>query len=187
MAERRRPTKAELQAAVHRRLPDLIAPNLRVLFCGTNPGLYSAALGQHFARPGNRFWKAMHASGFTRRLLLPEESGELLELGLGLTDLVARASAGADELTREELVAGRRRLQRKVARYQPRWVAILGISAYRIAFAKPAATPGHQPELISGARLWVLPNPSGLNASHQPDALAEAFRSLRLASAVTSR
>ncbi len=181
MTKPHRPTKAELQAAVHRRLPDLIAPDLKVLFCGTNPGLYSAALGQHFARPGNRFWKAMHASGFTRRLLAPEESGQLLKLGYGLTDIVARASAGAEELTREELIAGRRRLARKVGKYKPRWVAFLGISAYRVAFGRPAAKLGPQPEYISGAGIWVLPNPSGLNAAYQPDKLADEFRRLRIA------
>jgi TDG/mug DNA glycosylase family protein len=176
-----RPSRAELQAAVGRRLRDVIQPNLKVLFCGINPGLYSAAVGHHFARPGNRFWSALHAGGFTRRLLTPCENRQLLDRGYGLTDLVARATAKAEELDPVELVAGRRRLERKVLRYSPRWVAILGISAYRVAFLRPEAALGPQPEGIGGTRLWVLPNPSGLNASHQPADLARAFRRLRRA------
>jgi TDG/mug DNA glycosylase family protein len=169
--------------AVGRRLPDVIAPDLSVLFCGINPGLYSAAVGHHFARPGNRFWAALHAGGFTRRTLAPAESHRLLERGYGLTDLVGRATARADELSAEELIAGRRRLSRKVRRYAPGWVAILGITAYRVAFLRPQAILGPQQECLGGARLWVLPNPSGLNASHQPTDLARAFRRLRLVTA----
>ena len=176
-----RPSRAELQAAVDRRLTDVIQPDLRVLFCGINPGLYSAVVGHHFARPGNRFWPALLAGGFTRRLLLPSEQRQLLDWGYGLTNIVARATARAEELDRAELVAGRRRLERKVLRYSPRWVAILGISAYRVAFLRPEAALGPQRERIGGARLWLLPNPSGLNASHQPADLARAFRRLRLA------
>jgi TDG/mug DNA glycosylase family protein len=164
-----------------RRLEDVIQPNLKVLFCGINPGLYSAAVGHHFARPGNRFWRALHSSGFTRRLLIPSENRELLARRCGLTDLVARATAGAEELDSAELIAGRRRLHRKVLRYSPRWVAILGIGAYRVAFERPQAILGPQRELIGETRIWVLPNPSGLNASHQPADLARAFRRLRLA------
>ena len=160
---------------------DVIAPDLTVLFCGINPGLYSAAVGRHFARPGNRFWRALRAARFTNRVLDPREGHLLLALGYGLTDIVARASAQANELTAAELVAGRRRLERKVCRFTPRWVAILGITAYRVAFAEPHATFGPQPELFGGAGLWVLPNPSGLNASHQPADLARAFRRLRQA------
>ncbi len=178
----RHPTKQELLSARGRRLRDVIAPDLKVLFCGINPGLYSAAVGHHFARPGNRFWVIMHAAGFTHRILAPSESHVLLERGYGLTDIVAQATARADELTREEMVAGRRRLERKVRRYAPRWVAILGIGAYRKAFNRPHATLGPQPECLDGTGLWVLPNPSGLNASYQKTDLARAFRRLRLAS-----
>jgi TDG/mug DNA glycosylase family protein len=174
-----RPTKTELLAADGRRLPDVIEHDLKVLFCGINPGLYSAAVGHHFARPGNRFWATLYAAGFTRRVLQPCESRKLLDRGLGLTDIVARATKKAEELAPDELVAGRRRLQRKVRKYAPRWVAILGIGAFRVAFRRPDAEPGPQPERISGARIWVLPNPSGLNAAHQPAALAAAFRKLR--------
>ncbi|MEO8139930.1 MAG: G/U mismatch-specific DNA glycosylase [Gemmatimonadota bacterium] len=157
----------------------MIAPHLTVLFCGINPGLYSAAVGHHFARPGNRFWPALHAAGFATRILLPHENRMLLEFGCGLTDIVPRATARAEELSAEELIAGRQRLERKVRRYAPRWVAILGIGAYRVAFRQPQARLGPQPDLLGGARLWVLPNPSGLNASHQPADLARAFRALR--------
>ena len=174
-----RPTKAELAAAIHRRVPDLIAPGLRVLFSGINPGLYSAATGHHFARPGNRFWPALHASGFTCRLLKPWEEALLLEDGIGITNLVARATAAAAELTGDELRAGRRRLIRKVRRFRPRAVAVVGIGAYRLAFDRPRAGLGLQPEELEGAALWVLPNPSGLNANHQLPDLAKAFRALR--------
>lgn len=177
----RRPTRADLAAAAGRRLSDVIAPDLTVLFCGINPGLYSAAVGQHFARPGNRFWPALHSAGLTSRILAPAESVLLLQGGCGLTDIVARATASADELSRDELIAGRRRLERKVRRYTPRWVAILGIGAYRTAFGRPHATLGPQTDGLGSARLWVLPNPSGLNASHQPADLARAFRGLHAA------
>jgi double-stranded uracil-DNA glycosylase len=174
-----RPTKAELQAARGRRLPDRIRPNLQVLFCGINPGLYSAALGCHFARPGNRFWKALYASGFTQSVLAPDESHLLLAAGYGLTDIVARATARADELGVDELIRGARLLRRKVRRHRPRWVAFLGITAYRRAFTRPRADLGPQREDLGGARIWVLPNPSGLNAHHPPAALARAMRALR--------
>jgi double-stranded uracil-DNA glycosylase len=174
-----RPTKAELAAAINRRVPDLIAPGLRVLFSGINPGLYSAATGHHFARPGNRFWPALYASGFTSRLLKPWEEQLLLQDGIGITNLVARATAAADELSAEELRAGRRRLMGKVRRFQPRAVAVVGIGAYRQAFERPRATLGRQPEQLEGAELWVLPNPSGLNANHQLPDLAKMFRELR--------
>jgi TDG/mug DNA glycosylase family protein len=159
-------------------VPDLVAPGLRVLFCGINPGLYSGATGHHFARPGNRFWPALHASGFSRRLLAPWEERELLLDGCGVTNLVARATAGADELTREELIAGRRRLERLVRRYAPAWVAVLGLGAYRIALGRPLATVGMQAEALADARLWVLPNPSGLNAHYQLPDLVREFASL---------
>ena len=160
----------------------MIAPGLRVLFCGINPGLYSAATGKHFARPGNRFWPALHAAGFTTRRLHPSEQALLLGEGYGLTNLVARATAGADELAPAEFVAGRRRLARKVRQYRPRMVAFLGMGAYRHAFAAPAAPLGEQTERFEGARVWVLPSPSGLNANYQLAALVEQLRALKRAS-----
>jgi double-stranded uracil-DNA glycosylase len=173
-----RPTKAELTAAVNHRVPDLVAPDLLVLFCGINPGLYSAATGHHFARPGNRFWPALHAGGFTSRVLKPWEEQLLLQDGIGITNLVSRTTATAAELTPEELRAGRGKLLRKVRRFRPRVVAVVGIGAYRLAFERPRATVGLQPERLDDAALWVLPNPSGLNANHQPSHLAEFFREL---------
>jgi TDG/mug DNA glycosylase family protein len=173
------PTRAEVLAAAGRTVPDVIAPGLDVLFCGINPGLYSAATGHHFARPGNRFWPALHASGFTGRLLASWEERELLEYGYGITNLVARATASAGELSREEFVAGARRLARKVKRFRPRWVAVVGIGAYRIAFGRPRAMVGKQSERLGSAGLWLLPQPSGLNANHQLPDLAAAFGELR--------
>lgn len=175
----RRPNAEEIRAAAGRRVPDLIGPGLSVLFCGINPGLYSSATGRHFARPGNRFWPALHAGGFTERILAPWEAPLLLESGYGLTALVRRATATAAELSDEEFIAGRRALERKVRRYSPRWVAVLGLGAYRTGFARPRATVGLQAERIGSARLWVLPNPSGLNANHQLPELARMFRDLR--------
>jgi len=182
-----RPTKADLDAARSRVLRDVIGPGLGVLFCGINPGLYSAAVGHHFARPGNRFWPALFASGFTPRLLSADDDTELPAFGCGVTNLVARTTANADELTRSELEAGGSRLKRKVAKYRPRWVAILGIGAYRRAFNRPGAFMGAQPELLAGAHVWVLPNPSGLNASYQLPALERAFRALRHAAGMSAQ
>jgi TDG/mug DNA glycosylase family protein len=173
-----RPTRAELAAAAGKSIPDVIAPGLRVLFCGINPGLYSGATGHHFARPGNRFWPALHAAGFTPRLLHPSEKRELLESGYGITNLVARSTAAADELDPDEFIAGRRRLAAKVRRYRPRAVAVLGVGAYRLGFGAPKATLGRQPSMLEGALLWVLPNPSGLNANHQLPDLTRLFRAL---------
>jgi double-stranded uracil-DNA glycosylase len=173
-----KPTRADLLAAQDKTVRDVIAPGLRVLFCGINPGLYSGATGHHFARPGNRFWPTLHQAGFTARLLDPSEERELLPLGYGITNLVPRATATADELLPEELVAGRRRLEAKVKRYRPRALAVLGIGAYRTAFAQKAATPGPQPERLADATVWVLPNPSGLNAHYQLANLVEHFREL---------
>jgi double-stranded uracil-DNA glycosylase len=175
-----RPTPADLAAARRLTIPDVIAPGLSVLFSGINPGLYSAATGHHFARPGNRFWPALHGSGFTPRQLRPEEQEQLLGFGLGITNIVNRATARADELTADELRAGGRALLAKAARLGPRWLAVVGLTAYRTAFGEPRATVGPQ-ELTAGAtRLWVLPNPSGLNALWTPPKLTEAFRDLRL-------
>ena len=175
----RRPTRAEVLAAVGGTVPDLIAPGLRVLFCGINPGLYSAATRHHFARPGNRFWPVLHSAGFTPRVLKPWEERELLGWGLGITNLVARATAAAAELSREEFLAGARWLERKVRRCRPEWVAVVGIGAYRTAFARPKAVVGPQPERLGPARLWLLPQPSGLNANHQMPELTAAFRAMR--------
>jgi TDG/mug DNA glycosylase family protein len=167
-------------------VPDLIGPGLQVLFCGINPSLYSAATRHHFARPGNRFWPTLHAAGFTPRLLHPWEEQVLLACGVGITNLVARATATAAELTQDELRAGRQRLERKVRRYAPRWVAVVGIGAYRTAFGRPKAEVGRQAERIGESGLWVLPNPSGLNANHQLADLARAYAALRRAQ-ITSR
>jgi TDG/mug DNA glycosylase family protein len=175
----RKPTRAELAAAVGKRVPDIIAPRLRVLFCGINPGLYSAATRHHFARPGNRFWPALHRAGFTERQLAPWEEQELLQCECGITNLVARGTATADELSPEELIAGRRRLLGKMRRYAPRFLAVLGITAYRTAFEKPHAALGRQDEPLGETAVWVLPNPSGLNAHHQLNDLVRLFSELR--------
>jgi TDG/mug DNA glycosylase family protein len=173
------PTKEDLLAAAGKTLPDVIAPNLDVLFCGINPGLYTAAVQQHFGRPGNRFWPTLHRAGFTPRLFHPSEQYELLKLGFGITNVVARATVAAAELTPEELVEGGKALARKVKRYQPRYLAIVGIGAYRTAFGRPKAKLGLQPETIGETKIWVLPNPSGLNANYQPGQLVELFGRLR--------
>nr|MDT0659617.1 G/U mismatch-specific DNA glycosylase [Micromonospora sp. DSM 115978] len=175
-----RPTRAEVAAAAGRTIPDVIAPGLTVLFCGINPGLYSAATGHHFARPGNRFWPALHRCGFTPRQLRPAEQAELLDHRLGVTNLVDQGTARADELTATELVDGGRRLVAKLRRYRPEWVAIVGVTAYRSAFDRRDAAVGRQPGRLGGARLWVLPNPSRLNAHYTVDALAAAFAALRV-------
>jgi TDG/mug DNA glycosylase family protein len=164
-------------------LADLIAPGLRVLFCGINPGLMSARTGHHFARPGNRFWPALHLSGFTPRQLTPAEQGELLGLGLGITNVVDRPSARADELTRAEFREGGRRLEKKVLEYAPAWLAVVGVTAYRDAFAEPKAQVGRQERTIGPTRVWILPNPSGLNAHYPLPRLAAAFAELRTATA----
>ena len=175
------PSKIELEAACGRTIRDVLEPGLDVMFVGINPGRYSGATGFHFAGPGNRFWPALHASGFTDRCLKPSEVGMLPQFRCGITNLVARTTARADELTNEELRAGRQRLERKVRRYHPQWVAFVGLGAYRVAFGKPAATIGPQPDAIAGARVWVLPNTSGLNANYQAGDFAEQFRELRRA------
>jgi TDG/mug DNA glycosylase family protein len=175
------PSPAELVAARSRTIPDVIAPGLAVLFCGINPGLWSAATGHHFARPGNRFWSALHRSGFTPRQLRPDEQDDLLGYGLGITNVAPRATARADELDKAELVAGGRALARKVGRYRPDRVVVLGIGAYRTAFDPSAAAIGPQAGHIGGARVWVLPNPSGLNAHYTLDRLTTEFARLRAA------
>ena len=174
-----KPTKAQLLAATHKTVRDVIAPDLRVLFCGINPGLYTAAVGHHFARPGNRFWPALHAGGFTERILSPFEERELLKSGYGITNVVPRATASADSLTKDEIVAGGERLRAKVLRYRPRILAVLGVGAYRTAFNQPKAVVGRQEELMGNTVLWVLPNPSSLNANYQAADLARLFCELR--------
>ena len=162
-------------------MPDVIAPGLRVLFCGINPGLYTAAVGHHFARPGNRFWPALFAAGFTGRLVSPFDERELLEHGFGITNVVMRATATADQLTREELQAGGKRLRAKVLRYKPAFLAVLGLGAYRAAWGQPKAVIGRQHERIGDTVVWVLPNPSGLNAHYQAKDLALVFGELKAA------
>ena len=157
----------------------MIGPDLRVLFCGINPSLYSAAVGHHFARPGNRFWRTLHLAGFTDRLLSPFEDALLLRYGLGVTNLVSGATASAQELGPAELREGAEELSLKVRRYAPRMLAVAGVSAYRSAFDHPGATVGPQPLLVGGGPVWVLPNPSGLNAHYQLPDLVAAFRRLR--------
>lgn len=174
-----RPTKEEIAAAAGKTVPDVIGPSLDVLFCGINPGLYTAAAGHHFARPGNRFWPAIHRAGFTPRLFRPDEERDLLLLRCGITNIVARATTAAAELTSSELVAGARTLRRKVKRYRPRVLAIVGIGAFRTAFDRPRARFGLQEEAIGATRIWVLPNPSGLNANYRPAELVAMFAALR--------
>ncbi|GEL72704.1 mismatch-specific DNA-glycosylase [Myxococcus virescens] len=181
MTPLRRPSRDELDAATGRTMPDVIAPRLRVLFCGINPSLYSAVVGYHFARPGNRFWPTLHAAGITPHTFQPTEQASLLALGYGITNVVDRATATADLLNPAELARGAKALEAKVARYQPRFLAVLGVSAYRIAFGRPKAALGAQPERLGDTRLWVLPNPSGLNAHYQLDALGRLFGELRRA------
>jgi double-stranded uracil-DNA glycosylase len=183
----KRPTRAELLASAGKTIPDLVAPDLRVLFVGINPGLYTAWTGHHFARPGNRFWPALYASGLTPRLLHPSEEKELLACGIGITGFVRRATATAAELTDDEYRAGGRRIRALVRRLHPHCVVALGISAYRIAFTQPTAALGRQPETFEGAILWVLPNPSGLNAHFQAPDFARLFREVRKACVVSPR
>ncbi len=177
----RKPTPEEIRAAIGKTVPDIIAPDLHVLFCGINPSLYSAAVGHHFARPGNRFWRSLHAAGFTDRLLAPFEDGDLLQFGYGLTNIVDRATARADELDAEELVTGQRQLTVKMQHYRPQFLAVLGISAYRTAFNRPKAVMGRQDESLDSAIVWVLPNPSGLNAHYQLEDLKRVYRELLVA------
>ena len=174
------PTKAQLAAAKDKTVPDLIAPGLAVLFCGINPGLYTAAIGHHFGRPGNRFWPTLHAAGFTPRLLSPFEERQLLGWGYGITNMVDRATAAADELTDAEIIAGGTLLAAKVERYRPKVLAVVGVGAYRTAFARKKAKVGPQDDhSVAGAEVWVLPNPSGLNAHYNLPEMAKAFRALR--------
>lgn len=160
-------------------IADVIKPGLRVLFCGINPGLVSEATGHHFARPGNRFWPALHLSGFTPSQFAPAEQEKLLDLGLGITNVVARPSARADELTIDEMRRGAIELSEKVEAYSPEVLAVLGVTVYRAAFDRKKAQVGPQQDTVGGARVWILPNPSGLNAHWQLPALAEEFGRLK--------
>jgi TDG/mug DNA glycosylase family protein len=173
-----RPSRAQLEAAHGQRVPDLIAPGLRVLFCGINPSLYSVVVGHHFARPGNRFWPTLHQAGFTPRRLVPSEERELLARGIGITNVCSEASASADSLTPADYAAGAAQLRRKLHRYKPRVIAFLGLGAYRIAAREPGAGVGPQPVPFAGVTAWALPNPSGLNAHYQLPELVACYRAL---------
>lgn len=174
-----KPSQAELQAAYNQTVPDIIGPHLKVLFCGINASIYSAAVGHHFARPGNRLWKTLHGAGFTDRVLSPAEDQTLLDYGYGMTNIVARATARADELHTGELQQGYAELVAKITQYRPQWLAVLGITAYRTAFAQRQAQIGRQSTQIGDTQIWVLPNPSGLNAHYQLNDLAAVYGELR--------
>lgn len=174
-----KPTKAQVLAAYNKTITDVAAKNLLVLFVGINPGLYTAAIGHHFGRPGNRFWPALYTGGFTPRPFSPFEESLLLDLNIGITNVVERATARADELSNEELVAGGKRLEAKVKRWRPTVVAFVGLGPYRVVSGNKAAVVGLQESRFGGSYAWVLPNPSGLNAHYQPSALARLFGDLR--------
>ena len=176
-----RPTREQQLKAIRKRVPDLIAPDLDVLFCGINPGLYSAAVGHHFAGPGNLFWSTILAAGFTPRLLSAFDAPELLAFGYGITNMVQRTTASADELAKEELRRGAKALRRKVLQFKPRFLAVCGIVAYRVGFERNKAVVGLQAEMIGASSVWLLPNPSGLNAFHQPARMNQMFTELRIA------
>ncbi len=174
-------TPEELQAARDRVVPDVVTGGLRVLFCGINPSLTTAVTGHHFAHPGNRFWPVLHLSGFTPRRLRPSEQSELLGYGLGITNVVARATARADELSADEYRAGGEALSAKVAELAPLWLAVVGVTAYRTAFGERRARIGPQERTVGGARVWALPNPSGLNAHWTVTTMAAEYARLRAA------
>lgn len=174
-----RPTPDELISAEDRSIPDVIGPGVRYLFVGINPGLWSGATGHHFARPGNRFWPTLHGAGFTPRLLAPDDDANLIALGIGITNLVNRTTAKASQVSDDELRAGAARLRRTVARQRPVAVAVLGVSAYRVAFDDQAAAIGRVAKPLEGAELWILPNPSGLNAHYQLPQLIDLFGAFR--------
>jgi double-stranded uracil-DNA glycosylase len=176
---KKKPSKADLVSAEGKFVPDIIAPGLQILFCGINPGLYSGAVGHHFARPGNRFWPALHLSGFVPRRLSAEEGELLLNFKLGITNIVERSTTAATDLTKEEIIEGGRRLVDKVIQYHPGYLAVLGIGAYRLAFGKPKAVLGLQDETIGDTGIWILPNPSGLNAHYQLEDLTQLFQELK--------
>lgn len=174
-----KPTREAIASAYGKTVPDLIAPGLKVLFVGINPSLYSAAVGHHFARPGNRFWPALRAGGFTPRLFAPWEGPALLSLGVGITNIVPHATATAAELTNDDYLDGARLLTAMLLESRPRFTAFVGITSYRIAFGQKHATVGPQPSRLAGSSVWVLPNPSGLNAHYQPVELGRLFGKLR--------
>lgn len=176
-----KPTPDQIRAAYGKTLPDIIAPDLQVLFCGINPSLYSVAVGHHFARPGNRFWRSLHAAGFTDHLFSPFEDQDLLALGYGFTNIAPNATARADELSLDELIQGQQQLVAKLQHFRPRFLAVLGISAYRVAFNQPKARMGLQAEAVHNTAIWVLPNPSGLNAHYQLEDLQRVYQELWLA------
>lgn len=180
-------SRADLAAAGRSVLPDLVRPGLAVLLCGLNPGLTSAAWGQHFSNPGNRLWPALHRSGFTPRQLTAWEEDELLALGVGITSLVARPTAQASELSAAEFRAGGGLLRERVRELRPQWLAFLGVSGFRVAFDAPGAAVGPQPERLGTTRVWVLPSPSGRNAHYPPTALAAEFTRLREAAGLPDR
>ncbi len=157
----------------------MVGPGLRTLFCGINPSLTSVRVGHHFARPGNRFWPTLHLAGFTPRRLAPSEDAELLLHGLGVTNLAARPTRAASELRPEELREGAAALEHLVATWQPLLVAVVGLGAWRTAFGRPKAGGGLQEDTVAGRPVWVLPNPSGLNANHQLPDLARLYGEAR--------
>lgn len=175
----KKPTRDELLLAAGQTMPDILAPDLRVVFCGINPSVYSVVVGHHFARPGNRFWPTLHASGFTPRRFSPDEDAQLLELGLGITNVAEPSSVAAADLSNEQIKEGGRILRAKIEKFRPQVLAVLGIGAYRLAFDEPKATLGLQERTLGDTRIWVLPNPSGLNAHYHPPQLAKLFTELR--------
>ncbi|MEJ7600151.1 MAG: G/U mismatch-specific DNA glycosylase [Kofleriaceae bacterium] len=176
-----RPSREQQLKSIRKRVPDLIAPNLDVLFCGVNPGLYSAAVGHHFAGPGNLFWSTILAAGLTPRLFSAFDEPELLALGYGITNMVQRTTASAEEIAKDELRRGAKALRRKVLQFKPRFLAVCGIVAYRVGFEHNKAVVGLQPDKIGETSVWLLPNPSGLNAFHQPALMNQMFTEFRLA------
>ena len=183
-------TRAQLASFHGAKVDDLVGPDLRLLFVGINPGLWTAAVNAHFARPGNRFWPALQLAGIAARRidasrgLLPADREELIRAGIGITNLVPFATARADELTAAQLHSAVFPLTELVRRTSPRVVAVLGVTAYRQAFADPKARPGRQPATLAGAELWVLPNPSGLNAHETAESLGAAYREAAVAAGV---
>lgn len=175
-----RPSRDELAAAHGAAVPDLVAPGLRLLLCGINPSLWSAVAGCHFGNPANRLWPTLHQAGLTPRRLHPSEGSELLALGIGVTNVVNYATATAAELTADQVRAGRARVEESVIRWRPQVIAFLGLTTYRSAYGRANAAVGHQPELIGETAVWLLPNPSGLNAHYQLADLAAAYAEVRI-------
>lgn len=176
-----RPTKQDLLAAANKTVPDIIGTNLKILFCGINPGLYTAAIGHHFGKPGNRFWQALYLTGFTPRLYSPFEDQKLLNLGFGITNLVSRSTATAAEISNQEFKTGGEILVDKIKKYQPLYTAFVGIGAYKLAFSKDKVKVGHQAGKIENTNVWVLPNTSGLNVNHRLTDFVELFNQLKKA------